>query len=309
MTAILEIIDLSGTLITLTDVLSFKVVKDRYVPYSTLYAKASFLGTYTALKGARLIVGASIVFYGLIDSVQFVSEEGIQYITVRSSGFTSSLCRNNLTPGMKTDISLNSLMDSFISLPNVEHENNDTVLNYIYVVSGTSFWDAVVNLTYKLNGGYPYIGGNNTVMVTEKVSPLLVALTEEAISEWGTINDYTKILSDYHMEDAAGTYNTFNETNPDAYARDIVRHRQIPLDYQYLNNPAQSLVNRLNTSMRAFKAIYAVYAGYNGEELSDLMELEDETEPVRIGRIEISGNENGIFTKCMAYFDRYCNNE
>lgn len=58
---------------------------------------------------------------------------------------------------MKIGISINKLMNSFYTLPNITHEDNSDESNYIYVGKNSTMWDGIVNLAYRFSGRYPFI--------------------------------------------------------------------------------------------------------------------------------------------------------
>lgn len=301
--------DINNFEYTVTDILSFTVVKDYYIAYTTLYVKAVYPYEYKPLKSVQLIIDDTAVHFGLLEKYEITVENGISYINIRSKSYTFLLCQNQLEPGMHYKVSLNSLIDSFYTIPNINHENISEELNYIYAKDGSSMWESVINYGYKYNRFCPYIRESNTVMVSLPASPLIVSKDTSQIISAGYVSNYAGIISDYHMQDINGDYNVYQSYNSDAYARDLIRHKQISLDYEYLYDPIQAIYQRLEYSMRGFYGIYVSYEGYSGEDICDKITAGNFIDDRYISRIEINGNSGGITTKVFSYFDRYCNAE
>lgn len=225
-------------------------------------------------------------------------------LTGGSRGFTSLLCQNQIEPGLKMNISFNSLMDDYYTLPYVEHEYNSDDSSYIYVRPNTSMWDAAANLSYKLLGTYPYIKGTNRVMISPAAAQTVFDLSSmEKISE-GTELLYSRLASDYHMADMGGNYGTFDLNDPDVSAKRIVRHKYFDLDMRFLYSPQQALVYRDKFDSRGIVRRYCSYSGYCGEDLCDLVSFGSITaQPV--GSVTIRGSSRGIITETGVYTDKF----
>ena len=75
---------------------------------------------------------------------------------VFSRGLTALLLQNQLEPGLHTAMSLDKLMQDFVTFPKeITWESDTDTSNYLFVKESTSMWDGVANLTYKLCGRYP----------------------------------------------------------------------------------------------------------------------------------------------------------
>lgn len=304
--AVLVYYDINGTAHTYTDVLSYRVVKDYYLPYGTMFAEVVCKEEPPPPKKLILKIDGSIVHTGIADTVSFRREAGCRLLLAESKSFTSMLCQNQMTPGLAADISIGALINNYYTIPEISCENDPAQANYIYCKTGSTMWNAVENLTQKLYNRYPYVRGN-TVMMNLPPSPASVSAAASKIISTGVIHDYTRIFSHLHMEDVNGTYNTYNLENGSAAARNIVRHRQLELDRQYLNNPALSLEHKLHYSSRMRLAKYSEISG------AVVCELCDKASggtlfANSISRIEMSGADGMERTKIYAYFDDYCNN-
>ncbi|MGN0605670.1 MAG: hypothetical protein ACI4JM_04020 [Oscillospiraceae bacterium] len=281
---------------TYTDILSLTIKKERFTPYS--YAAAFFISSdeHIQYKDISISVNGFTAHYGLIDSVHCRKNSHNTITSVISKSFTSLLLQNQLVPGMMYDISLNSLMDSFITIPHISHEDNSDIQNYIFIKENSSLWEAVANISYKISGIYPYIRQNNMVCISDNPSSVQFPINSDKILESGFKLDYSKIVSDYHMQDIEGNYDVYQLNIQQAYDLDIIRHRQIPLDRQYLNNPSQSMQNKLEFSMRGYSSHYYEYIGYSGEDIYDLSAYGE-----KIDAVTIKGGSDGIRTTITTY--------
>lgn len=308
--AIINITTINNNSIMLTDVLSFKVVKEYYTPYTTLSVEVVYpVDESIMFKKVQLILNGFTVHSGLVDTVTYTKLSNYRVLNIKSKSFTAMLCQNQLEDGIKSSVSLNSLMDSFITIPEVTHEDNSTVINYIYVKPTSSLWEAVVNLTHKLNGSHPYVCDNNKVMVSKKSNPKSFSLTSNELISSGRGLDTTRIISNIHMKDIDGNYNTYNINNLSAGDFGIVRHKQIDLDRQYLSNPQDALTHRIHFSMRGYSFAFGSYNGYRGEDIGDLVSFYDYFPNSKISKIEVTGNNANVITKLYAYNDNYVSYE
>lgn len=276
--------------------------KDVYTPYT--YFEGTFMTDRTDLLNIREVlfyIDGSNIHHGLVDTVDFCTMQNCNYVKVKSKGFTSLLCQNQPEPGMKPSSDLATVMSEF-TIPHVTYESTST-MNYIYVKEGSTLWDAAANFNFRLNGMYPYIEGTNRVRVTLK-TPGTLTIPEKDIIKSGVLYDYTKIISHLHMKDVDGTYGAFSGQNPHAIEREIIRHKQIPLDMQYLNDPGTGLLFKLNFSLRGCRCAYIQYDGYNGEDLNDTLSYRSLADQ-RIKKIEISGGNGMVKTLLGVYYDAF----
>lgn len=288
--------DINNISYTYNDIISFKIQKEYFTPYTSASVSLITDSEYAQYKEISISIDSHSVHYGLIDTVNYCVKPENIVMTITSKSFSSLLIQNQPVPGMMYNTSLNSLMESFIDIPHITHEDNSTVQNYIFLKDNASLWDAVVNISYKISGIYPYIRNSNDIRISTFSTPVNFTFNQQTILSNGICLDYTKIISDYHMQDVDGNYDTYNLNNASAVARNIVRHKQIPLDRQYLNDPYQSMQNRLTYNMRGHFSEYTEYIGFNGEDINDTY---DDTK--RIDKIIVSGSASGIKTKIFNY--------
>lgn len=300
----LVITNTQNTSVTFNDVLSFSFRKDVYLPYTTLTARVQTNVTnYYNSAEVKLYLGNLCVHHGLIDSLTSSYGNGKTTMTISSRSFTSLLCQNQIEPGIHTNITINDLMDNFYSFPNVTHENN-SVSSYIFVKGNSTMWDALVNLSYKVCGNYPYIRGTNKIMMSQYPSPSSFTLTSSQIVSLGSELTLRRMHSNYHMSDINGDYGNYDYTDPDAASRRIVRHKYFELDRQFLYAPQGALEYRAKFDSRGFIRHFCTYCGYSGEDIGDLITFRSFCGR-RIGSVEVTGSSKGIFTELSIYDDKF----
>lgn len=126
---------------------------------------------------------------------------------------------------------------------------------------------------------------------------------------YGYTNNYTQMLSDFHMEDTNGTYNTYNLNNNYASRRHLIRHKHFELDQQYYSNPSEALVFRNNYAQRQAYATHCEYFGYNGEDINDKFSMigGNPMVDVNISKVQIKGTGNSVITTITTYYDPFNN--
>lgn len=300
----------AGTEFSSENCLWFRFEKEEYTPYT--YLSAVFLAESpitSDIASVKFFVGGNNIHYGLIERFENTKSDKGWLLKIISKGFTSLLTQNQITPGLKNNVSLNSLMTEFIQFPNITYENNSTTVNYIYVKQYSTFWDAVTNLCYKVNSSYPYISGTNQITFSLPSSQKYITIEDDKCTSCGKVVEYSKIISDIHMQDINGNYNSYNLTDTDAKARNIVRHKHIDLDRQYLNSPDDALDYRRNLSYRGWYSFFVETPFYQNCDLNDKIKIVSlsQTDYMNINKIVITGNQYAVTTKVFAYQDKYCN--
>ena len=112
---------------TIFKVLSFSFTKDVYTPFTRLTA---VFEAYTAVPEtaqlAWFYVNGNFIHQGFIDTFRITEEGGFRRGIITSRGFTAQYLQNQLEPGLYTNMSLNDLMDEYMQLPYVTHEDCGT---------------------------------------------------------------------------------------------------------------------------------------------------------------------------------------
>lgn len=273
-------------------IISFKFTKNIFLPYTSL--NAVFCCDEIFLKSVsyvKLVINDNEIHMGFIDTLKSYEKNGCFFISLVSKSFTAVMLQNYLAEGLYSDISFNSLMDNYISMPYVTHENNSEKSGYIYVSENKSFWDSVCSFGYKLKKNIPYISGTNKVNISLPQNPEIIVLKNENITEKGRTSDYRAILSDIYMQDAAGKYGKYHLHSGKADTLNISRRMNISLDRQFLYSPDSALVYRMQQYLQKEKLFYVKSAGFVNAELYDVLQGENS-----IKAIEINGDKKGIFT-------------
>lgn len=288
----------------------FVFKKDKYTPYTelsvTIIDNENILSHNNIIANIRFVLGHNILHVGIIDNVDHFTENGISFITIRSRGYTSLLLNNQMVPGIHADMSLKKLMTSYYQFPNtIMWENDSSICNYIYVKEHRSMWDSIVNLGYKLYKTYPYIKEANKIMLRPHNNTSSVIFEKNKVLKYGTAMNTTGILSHLHMQDIEGNYETYNLENPLAEKLLIVRHKQIPFDKQYLNDPNMSMKLTFALASKAWRSKYITINGRSYLDINDIVGMDDFLQAQRVSAITISGNAKGIKSTYYVYEDDF----
>lgn len=285
--------------------LSFRFKKDLYTPYTMLNALFSAENSdYTSLTEISLYIDNRLVHHGLIDTFEVYEKNGVKTGKIVSRGFTSLLLQNQIAPGLISNISLNSLMDSYYNIDYISHEDNSNTENYIYVQKNSTMWDGVVTLSYKLCGTYPFIEADNCVRITPKSNPSSFEYTENQMTSYGLIHIFSSLISHFDMPDIEGNYGTYTIADTDVINKKIIRHKYIDFDREFVHNPQEALEFRRKLSGKSSFCYYCEYSGYSGEDLTDKAYFKF-ISGRKIGSVEIKGSSKGVFTKIGVYFDAF----
>ena len=286
------------------NILSFSFHKDSYQSYTSLGAK--FKGNISLPENISEIIlkiDGKTVHHGIADNISVEFSGGSSLISVSSRSFTSLLLQNQIETGLKTNISINSLINSYYNLPYVTHEDSSEK-SYIFVKSNSNMWDGIVNLSYKIKGTYPYIRDTNCIRITPVENPAVFEYNDNNLISRGVITSGRKLTSNFHMSDLNGDFGEYELSDSDIISHNIIRHRFFELDRQFLYNPQQALEYRSAYSSRGRKKIFCTYSGYNGEDLSDIVTF-GVVDKKRINSVTITGNSAGIITETAVYNDKF----
>lgn len=302
-----------GDFLTFSKVVQFSFRKDKYTPYTeitmTIADTENIMDHGSVIYEAAVFINRASVHLGIVDTFDFRRENGISLLTLRSRGYTSLLMNNQMTPGLHSQMSLEKLMTEYYDFPAaVKWEEDNTVCNYIYVKEHRSMWDSVVNLGYKLYGTYPYIKGTNKIMLRPAENCISKAFMENETVKIGSKVNTTGIISHLHMQDIEGNYGAYNLHNSDADELMIVRHKQIPFDRQYLDDPTRSMELTFSLASGGWKSRYIAVKGYPLLDLNDRISCGDFMSNERICGVSITGDRNGIISTYYVYDDDFTAN-
>lgn len=293
----ISLVKSDGTEIDPGSVMSFAFEKDAYMPYTRLSAEFISPGTAPPSDccGVKLRLGAKMVHFGIADVYRITKTESCYKGFISSRGYTSMLTENQIKPGLYTGMTIDNLFSSFCTLPNIAHESNSDS-SYIFVKPGSSMWDGIANLTFKLYSRYPYIKNDNRVTMSLPQSPKSLELSSPQIFEYGSVKDTRKLASDFHMEDISGNYGIHDLQEAEATNRSIVRHRYFELDRRFLNDPELACEYRNMIAKSGLNRRFLTYSEYKGEDLYDHVTGGSITDKPILG-IKVTGNAKGIFTR------------
>lgn len=302
----------TDSLITLstTDILSMTFAKERYTPYTQLSGKALVEKYIYDVKSIELSCDDTVLHFGPPDALEWEEKDGCCILSFTSRGYTSALGQNQLVPGLHYNTTFKDLMTSEIVLPYVTYDESHTQLNYIYIKENDTMWDAATAFDRKFSKNYPYIQGANKVRLTRDSYGHILYLNSEDIISASVGQDYSHRISHYHMKDLEGTYNTFSLTNPDVVEREIIRHKHIAFDRQWLSDQNEAMQSRFDFSERGHRYIKVSYHGYHGEDLRNDISFATKKIQVNnreISRLELSLSPKGVITTLWFYSDSYSN--
>lgn len=295
------------TYLDLDECLSLTLEREIYTPYDALTAVflAQADADYSAASQIELYFGTVCIFLGIADNVTKMQRGGVTLLSVKSRTFTSLLTQNELEPGLHSNLTLQTLVSGFYTLPHITAEAN-TQSGYVYVRERTSLWDSVASFVYKISGRYPYVRGNE-VRFSLEAQPVVHVPSSAQVVETGITTDTTRLISHYHMADIDGNPNAYEAENAAARYAQIVRHKQIPFDRQFLSNPQSALTYRNLFSCRGDRARYVTYAGFANEQSGECVSYGQHLQAQTICRVRLTYSTQGLRTTLWAYEDGYYN--
>ncbi len=291
-----------------TNIIALKFTKERYTPYTLLTGKVWLSCVADEVQSISLSVDNVPIHFGIPDSLEHEFSNGRHIYSFSSRGYTSALTYNQPTPGLYSNATLASILSGEITLPNISFEYMTDSINYVYINDNDNMWDGAVAFARKFCGDYPYIFGPNTVRVTRFSNLPTVTIPKEKIVSECVGEDYSRMISDLKMRDVDGNYNSFTMTDTDAVNRDIIRHRHIAFDRQWLSNQDEALKSRIDYSMRGFRYKKICYEGFSKEDLRQYVNAEGQSFTIsqkEISKLTLSLSQKGVFTTLWFYDDRY----
>ncbi len=295
--------DVDGTQTVLYDCLRFSLVRDRYLPYAALSMKAICPTEINPPVRLQLYLDGTLLHDGCVQHSRITREKGARVISANVQSFTNALTQNQLVPGVHTDVTLSGLMQEY-SLPHITYQSDIPMINYIYVKEHTAMWEALVAYNFKLNQGFPYVRVPNQLYMTAPPERPVIALPDTLLRQ-GSSGNGSGIISRIDMASIDGEYGHFTMTNPEAVRRGICNVKQSPFDLQFLYAPLDGLRYRIALGNRRISAKFLEYPGYCGEDLEDRVQTPFGL--LRVSRIVIRGDQDGIRTEDSFFFDSFCN--
>lgn len=303
MTATLKLFKTQESFTDFEKCVTLRFEKERYTPYSTLSCIFVNDGNFSGYAyKARLSIDGASIHYGPVDSFECYLENGISYVKLTSRGFSMGLSQNQPRPQMNLNVNLQSLIDSNITIPHVACQQDTVTANYIYVKENSSLWDAIVALGQKTYGEYPFIYSENTIRLT-KPSDSSVNYSAKSIAKQGSGLRLLSLVSHYHMKDTEDEY-SFSYENPSASAYEIVRHKYMNLDRQWLADPDSGLAHKGHFSEKGIRYSFVRLCGFCPTDLRNDVVIPDGSTK-EVSRIRYDYSQKGFFTTLWFYDDAY----
>ncbi len=285
----------------------FNLEKERYTPYTTFKGSFIISEAYKEIISIAFgIDGEDYIHFGSVDVSKMTFKSNYYRLDIVSRSYTLALGLNQPKPQINTSVSLSNLLSRNVSLKNITCESGTKTINYIYVLENSTLWDAVVAYSLKAYGTYPFIYKTNEVRVTAPAGT--TRSYSGSIIEKYSGSSLSNLISNIHMKDSDGNYETYNLEDSYAISREIIRHKQIPIDMQWLSDTDMALNSRINYSKRASKYIGIKVSGYLGEELFDKFTYQFNNQTLSscaIHRLIINGSNNAVYTTMYQYLDAY----
>jgi hypothetical protein len=302
----------NGTDMLMDRIHSFRFHKEFYVPYTSLSIKIPYnTDMFISFpKRVRFYFGPKVIHDGLIDTAVHKKDKDFNGIEITSKGFTAELLRNQITPGLYSQVTFSSLMSDKLPFQNITWETlNNEVRDYVYVVRGSTFFDALVAFCTKNYSRFPYVSGPNKLMFSPKPSANSIGISSSEICAYGQEYDYRRLVSNLNMSDVDGNYDAFSRTSTKAVNLGFVRHHKFDLDRTFLSKPSDALKFREYHSNRKILSQFVEYCGYKGEDIGDYITVNRSGMMLskRINEITITGEPGFVRTKDYSYFDSFCN--
>lgn len=283
--------------------------KDRYIPFSNLDVTFLSEDKITDIIDVEFSINEQLVHKGLLDRCEFRINNSKKTISLKSRGYTCSLLNNDVISGFYYNATPQKMLAQAPLLVNIDVEQQPMNDCFVYLDNRANIWTAMSYLGLYTFNNLPFVSYTNTIRFTPKNSKLIYPLPCQIVSYSGG-NDYMKMVSHIHMKDTDGSYGSYSYGSNEAIERNIIRHRYIPLDNQWLQNPQGALTSRINQSMRDLGYEQLTYLGFNGEDLSDRFTIDIPSvlkENIDISAIQVTG-KNGIIQTKLTYYDNLYNN-
>ena len=197
---------------------AFTLDKEAYTPYSqltaTVYGNFS-IQQFAGIYRVQLLLDGTELHFGTVEKFRLVQENGTSYVRFSSRGLTALLLQNQLEPGLHTAMSLDKLMQDFVTFPKeITWESDTDTSNYLFVKEGTSMWDGVANLTYKLCGRYPFVYHANEIRMHLPETYRNFYVGADTLLGMGMTADQSRIYSRFPWQMPTAPMENFRRTTP-----------------------------------------------------------------------------------------------
>ena len=287
--------------------IAFSLEREAYTPYDEITATFIANDELTQdISRIGIFLDDTRIFLGLVDNIQIYNKNNIRFLKIHSKSFTSLLTQNELSSGLHSNLTIQKLIEDYYDFPYITYDNLSET-GYIYVRSGNTMWDGVVSFAYKITGHYPYVMQNHICLSKPKNS-FSTEFNKNQILEYGSIQDYSKLVSHYHMSDVLDNSNAYQKENSIAISAEIIRHKHIDFDNSFRHAPEMALTFRNLYSCRGCKAKYLVYNGFGNEQIGHQITFQDFLQNQVVCRVRTTFGTQGFQTKLWCYQDGFYNN-
>lgn len=293
---------------SLNECVYFKFTKERYTPYTFLegrwFCSDDNFGEITSVV---MMIGGECIHCGYPCTAEIQKQDGKTLLCFSSRSYTDALAKNQPTAGLVSSVNLETIANSAVVCPNVSYESGTPVVSYVNYYDGTTIWDAVCCYAIRATGLYPYIRGANTVRVSRPAdSAKLTTYTRSLVKRsYGT--NYLNLISDISESDVSGNPSAYVISDNIAYTKNIIRKKEIPFDREWIMDPENGLMFRINYAKRAMLYDSFTIRGYWGMDLLDYLAVSDISFVGEISKIEITGGSSKpVMSTFTCYHDAYC---
>ena len=294
------------------NIVSARLVKDRYTPYSELKASVVLNNSINLTldeqfdKDCKVIklkyeypgyTGSRRMHYGPADYIRTRVRGGKTVLELISRGITLMLGQNEPEPGVWSKVSLTDIMKSYSPSSEITYESGTDTVNYVNIKEKSTLWEAIGVYAVKAYGRRAYIRGDRQVSVS--LSILSVNIGTQRIIEYGKQLDTRSMLSKIYMKNVDGEYG-YSYSSGKTIPHGITREKYYGLDKQWLNNVVVGLKDRIEFAEREYLVEHITYEGYCGEDITDKIICNGYgVNGKRVSRMEITVNSKGMQTKLL----------
>lgn len=281
---------------------AFSLEKEIYSPLASM--SAVFLSTqnYQGISRVELYFQEKLIFRGFCHKMEKFSQNGREFFKISAHSFSSVLTQNQVEKGLHSNVTLSNLVYDY-SFPWVTCENNATT-GYIFVKDG-SLWDSIVSFGYKITFHHPFVINNEVRISPPSQDWDSYSVNSSLVLSQGSFFDSSKLVSHFHMEGLDETPNAYQRQNLPSITANIIRHKQIPFDREFLHDPDSALVFRCLHSLRGYQGKFFSYSGFQGEELGERISVGNFLNDAVICDIKVTYGANGLVTKIRCYQDGF----
>lgn len=309
MTSTRLMVRLARQALNLTDCISFKLIRDRFTPYTRLS------GEWYCPKETQPGEILTVMFYidgnavhiGMPCGSEIIRRDEKTVLKLDSKSYSSLLLLNQCPDGLIPDINLEGLVKaSGIAIPNTVFQTDTPTVNYVNYYDGTSLWDGIVCYSIRAGGTYPYLSGYNQIRISPQKPTRTVEISDSNLIYHSSATDYSRIISKISMrsiDGEGGGYSLLNHLSP---RTSIVRNQELPFDRKWIMDPDLGLKMKIDYSMRGLNCDKFGVLGYISADLLDSLSVPVMSFSATVSAITVSGSpKTGIITEFRCDHDSY----